>query len=122
MFTKSGHTHTPDPPVHVLETVLLGARVSTQQHHHRLRLGRDEAQHKDVLVAAVVALKHRLPQRALPVQRHLLALGSHQVVDNVAARELIQVEMPYIHCAHVHVCIFFMRAQTNMYMYSTTHV
>lgn len=71
-------------PVDVLEAALAGAGLTAQQHHHRVGLGGDEAQQEDVAAAAVVALEHRLTQRPLLVQRHLLALGPHQVVHDVA--------------------------------------
>ena len=58
--------------------------IPAEQHHHRVSLGGDEAQQEDIAAAAVVALQHRLAQRPILVQRHLLALGPHQVVHDVA--------------------------------------
>lgn len=56
-----------------------------QQNHHGVSLGWDEAQQEDVAAAAVVALQDGLAQGPVLVQSHLLALGSHQVVHDVAA-------------------------------------
>jgi len=61
--------------------------LPAEQHHHGVGLGGDEAQQEDVAAAAVVALEHRLAQRAVLVQGHLLALGPHQVVHDVAGDE-----------------------------------
>lgn len=63
----------PSLPV-LFETVLLEAGMSAEQDHHRLLLGGDEAQDKDVLVAAVVALQEGLSQGTVLVKGHLLAL------------------------------------------------
>ena len=60
--------------------------LPAKQYHHRVCLGRDEPQEEDVATATVVALQHRLPQRTILVQSHLLGLGSDQVVHNVAER------------------------------------
>lgn len=60
------------------------ATLPAQKHHHRVGLGRDEAQQEDIATATVVALQHSFPQRAIFMQGHLLGLCSHQVVYNVA--------------------------------------
>ncbi|TNN42705.1 hypothetical protein EYF80_047098 [Liparis tanakae] len=52
---------------------------SEEQNHHRIGLGRDEAQEEDVAAATVVTLQHRLAQRPVFVQRHLFAFGPHQL-------------------------------------------
>lgn len=55
-----------------------------QQHHDRVSFGRNESQKKDITAATVVALQHCFSQRAVFMQSHLLRLGSHQVVNNMA--------------------------------------
>lgn len=55
-----------------------------QQHHHRVRLRRDEAQQEDVPAATVVALQYCLTQGPVLVQRHFLAFCPHEVIYNVA--------------------------------------
>ena len=91
-------------PVEVLERALRSARLSTQQHHHRVRLCRYEAQQEHVPASAVVALQNGLAQRPVLVQRHLLALGSNQMVDNVRARgQATAVAEPFLgRVAHEH--------------------
>ena len=64
----------PHPSPVLLEAVLLKTRVPTEQHHNTLLLGRDEAQHKDILIPTVVALQEGLPQGTVLMQGHLLAL------------------------------------------------
>lgn len=56
-----------------------------QQNHHGVSLGWDEAEEENVPTATVVAFQDSLSQRSILVQSHLFALGSHQVIHNVAA-------------------------------------
>ena len=49
---------------------------------------RDEAEHKDVLATAVVALGDSLTQRTLCVQDDFLMLGSDKVIDNMRGRSV----------------------------------
>ena len=58
--------------------------MSTEQHHDTVRLGGDEPEDEDVPGAAAVALQHGLPQGPVLVEGHLLVLGPHQVVHDVA--------------------------------------
>lgn len=58
-----------------------------QEHHDRISLGWNEAQEENIATAAVVTLQHRLPQRTIFMQGHLLAFGTHQMVDNMAVKE-----------------------------------
>ena len=55
-----------------------------QQHNNRVCLCRDESQQKHVSASAIVALKHRIAQLSVPMERNFLALGAHQMVDYVA--------------------------------------
>ena len=61
--------------------------MSTEQHNNGLLLGRDEAKHKDILAATVVALKHGLSEGGVPMEGYLFVPGMHQVVHNVATWE-----------------------------------
>lgn len=61
-----------------------------QQHHHRVGLCRNEPQKENVSAATVVALQHCLAQRTVFMQSHLLRLGSHQVVHNMAESQQVK--------------------------------
>mmetsp|Transcript_56047 Transcript_56047/g.132980 ORF Transcript_56047/g.132980 Transcript_56047/m.132980 type:complete len:360 (+) Transcript_56047:1840-2919(+) len=65
------------------------AACPAEQHNHLLLLRRDEAEHEDVALAAVVTLEHRLSERRIAVQRHLLELGADEVVDNARPGKLV---------------------------------
>lgn len=58
----------------------------TEQHDDGIRLCRNETEHKDVSHPAGVTLEQSLTQRPVAVQRDLLVLGAHQVVDYVRPR------------------------------------
>ena len=73
----------PFPPVHVLQTALLGAGVAAQQQHDGVTLGRNEAQQEHVPVPTVVALQYGLPQRTVFVECDLLTASPDQVVNYV---------------------------------------
>lgn len=62
-----------------------GLLSPAQQNHHGVSLGWDEAEEENVPTAAVVTFQDSLSQRSILVQSHLFALGSHQVIHNVAA-------------------------------------
>lgn len=69
-----------------------------QQHHDRVGFGRNESQKEDVTAATVVALQHRFSQRTVFMQHHLLRLGSHQVVHNMAeSQQMKKYWAQYIH-------------------------
>lgn len=62
--------------------------MPTEKHNDRITLCRDEAEHKDVLATAVIALGNGLAQRTLCVQDNLLMLGSDEMVDNMRGRSI----------------------------------
>ena len=76
---------TLDSPVHVLETGLLRARHTAEQHDDRVGLGRNEPKQEHVLAATVVTLQHSLSEGAVSVETHLFALGADKVVDDMTA-------------------------------------
>lgn len=57
--------------------------LPTEKYNNRVTFCRNEAEHKDVLATAVIALGDGLAQRALCVQDDLLMLGSDKMVDNM---------------------------------------
>ncbi len=71
-------------PVHIFQVALRGARLTTQQHHHRVRLGWYESKQEHIPTATVVTFQDGLAKGTVFVQSHFLALGSNQVVDDVA--------------------------------------
>lgn len=64
-------------------TIVASPNAPAKEYDDGITLGGDEPEQEDILRAARVALWRRLAQGALGVQRHLLVLGSHEVVDNV---------------------------------------
>ena len=72
-------------PIHVLQSVLRGTGLTAKQHHHRVGLGRDEAQDEDVPRTTGVALQYRLTQRTVFVKDYLLIFRPDQMIDDVRA-------------------------------------
>ena len=60
-----------------------GGYTPTEENANRVTFSRDEAKHKDVFAAAVVALGRCLTERALGVQDDSLVLGTDEVIDDV---------------------------------------
>lgn len=54
-----------------------------EQDHNCVALCRNEPEHKDILAAAVVALRNGLPERAFTVENDLLVLGADKMIDDV---------------------------------------
>lgn len=62
------------------------AWLTTEEDDDRVALGRDEAEHENVLAAAVVALGRRLAEGRFGVKHDLAVLSPNEVVDNVRSR------------------------------------
>jgi len=58
----------------------------TEQDNNRITFGRNEAKHKHVLAATVVALGCGLAEGALGMQDDFLVLGTNEVIDDVRGR------------------------------------
>lgn len=71
-----------DSPIHVSKRALCSTGLAAQQHHHRLSLGGDETQHKDILDSTSIALQHSVPHQAILVKAHLL-LHTNTNTDNI---------------------------------------
>lgn len=57
----------------------------TQQNHNRISLGRNKTQYEYILDTATIALKLRLTERSIGMQRHLTMLCTHQMMNDVRA-------------------------------------
>lgn len=71
-------------PIHVLQVAEVSTWVSTEQNNHRLRLGWDKPQEKNISATTVIALENSFSKRAIFVQGHLFGISSHQMIDDVA--------------------------------------
>jgi hypothetical protein len=54
-----------------------------EENDNSVAFRRDEAKHKNIFAAAVVALRRCLAKRALGVQDDFLVLGTDEVIDDV---------------------------------------
>lgn len=67
----------------------IGVRdVPAEEHDDRVCLCGDETQQKGIAAATVVAFEDRVAQRPVRMQRDLLVLRPHKMVDNVAGRRV----------------------------------
>jgi len=60
-----------------LEVAGGGTRLSTEQYDDRVGLGRNEAEQKYILAAAVVALEQCFTERSVAMKTHLFSFGTH---------------------------------------------